>query len=52
VAFAYLNASAIVKLGVREPESSALHDYLNQFDRLVSCMLARRSPSSDPEVDP
>jgi hypothetical protein len=37
----YLDSSAIVKLVVREPESSALRRYLRRRPRRVSCTLAR-----------
>lgn len=37
----YLDSSAIVKLAVREPESSALHRYLQRRRPLVTSTLAR-----------
>jgi uncharacterized protein len=37
----YLDSSALVKLVVREPESSALRRYLRRRPRRVSCALAR-----------
>jgi predicted nucleic acid-binding protein len=37
----YLDSSALVKLVVREPESSALQRYLRRRPRRVSCVLAR-----------
>jgi len=37
----YLDSSAIVKLAVREPESSALRRYLTRHQPLVSSALAR-----------
>lgn len=37
----YLDSSAIVKLAIREPESSALRRYLNRRQPLVSSALAR-----------
>jgi uncharacterized protein len=37
----YLDSSALVKLVVREPESSALQRYLRRRPRRVSCALAR-----------
>lgn len=37
----YLDSSALVKLVIREPESSALRGYLRRHRRRVSCGLAR-----------
>jgi uncharacterized protein len=37
----YLDSSALVKLVIREPESSALRRYLRRRPRRVSCTLAR-----------
>jgi predicted nucleic acid-binding protein len=37
----YLDSSAIVKLAIREPESSALRRYLNRRQPLVTSALAR-----------
>lgn len=37
----YLDSSALVKLVVREPESSALEQWLGTPDGVVSCTLAR-----------
>jgi len=37
----YLDSSAMVKLVVREPESSALRDFLRSYRDRISCALAR-----------
>ncbi len=37
----YLDSSAIVKLVVEEPQSAALQGFLDGFDALASCGLAR-----------